>query len=136
MTDQSWNAQLRAQLEWHWTEQVRKRLDGLTDDEYFWEPVPGCWSVRPRGTGTAPIQGGAGAMVIDFAFPPPDPAPFTTIAWRLGHVIAGVLAMRSAWHFGRTSVDYDSFDYAATASEALAQLDAEVATWLAGVVPR
>jgi hypothetical protein len=133
MTDQSWNAQLRAQLEWHWTEQVRKRLDGLTDDEYFWEPVPGCWSVRPRGTGTAPIQGGAGAMVIDFAFPPPDPAPFTTIAWRLGHVIAGVLAMRSAWHFGRTSVDYDSFDYAATASEALAQLDTEVATWLAGV---
>jgi hypothetical protein len=107
MTDQSWNAQLRAQLEWHWTEQVRKRLDGLTDDEYLWEPVPGCWSVRPRGTGTAPIQGGAGAMVIDFAFPSPDPAPFTTIAWRLGHVIAGVLAMRSAWHFGRTPVDYD-----------------------------
>ncbi|MEU7558352.1 DinB family protein [Streptomyces eurythermus] len=21
----------------------------MTDDEYFWEPVPGCWSVRRRG---------------------------------------------------------------------------------------
>ena len=26
----------------------RRRLDGLTDDEYFWEPAPGCWSVRRR----------------------------------------------------------------------------------------
>ncbi len=22
------------------------RLSGLTDDEYFWEPVAGCWSLR------------------------------------------------------------------------------------------
>jgi len=26
---------------------IRPRLDGLTDEEFFWEPVPGCWSVRP-----------------------------------------------------------------------------------------
>ena len=133
MTDLSLNALLRAQLEWHWTEQVRKRLDGLTDDEYFWEPVPGCWSVRPRGTGTAPVQAGAGALTIDFAMPEPDPPPFTTIAWRLGHVTAGVLAMRSAAHFGRAPTDYFSWEYAPTAAEALAQLDAEIATWLAGV---
>jgi hypothetical protein len=133
MTDQTWNALLRDQLTWHWTHQLRDRLDGLTDDEYFWEPVPDCWSVRPRGTGTAPVQAGSGAMTIDFAWPVPDPPPFTTIAWRLGHVIVGVLAMRNASHFGRAPIDYESFEYAPTAAAALAQLDAEYATWLAGV---
>ncbi len=131
MTDQDWNPLLREQITWHWDNQLRARLDGLTDDEYFWEPVPGSWNVRPRGTGTAPVQGGTGAVTIDFAFPPPDPPPFTTISWRLGHVIVGVLAMRNAGHFGRAPVDYQSFEYAATAAEALAQLDAEYATWLA-----
>lgn len=72
-------------------------------------------------------------MTIDFAMPEPDPSPFTTIAWRLGHVIVGVLAVRSAAHFGRAPTGYQSFEYAATAAEALAQLDAEYAMWLAGV---
>ncbi|MFJ6789307.1 DinB family protein [Streptomyces angustmyceticus] len=133
MTDQNWNPLLRDQLAWHWTHQLRPRLDGLTDAEYFWEPVPDCWNVRPRGTGSAPVRAGSGAMTIDFAMPEPDPAPFTTIAWRLGHVIVGVLAMRNAAHFGRTPTDYQSFAYAGTADAALAQLDAEYATWLAGV---
>ncbi|SFC13318.1 DinB family protein [Streptomyces aidingensis] len=132
-TGQTWNPMLRDQFDWHWTHQVRDRLAGLTDDEYFWEPAPGCWNVRPRGTGTAPVQGGSGAMTIDFAMPEPDPAPFTTIAWRLGHVIVGVLAVRNAAHFGRAPTDYQSFSYAPTAAEALAQLDAEYAGWRAGV---
>lgn len=131
MTD--WNSLLREQLSWHWTNQLRVRLGGLTDDEYFWEPAPGCWNVHPRGTSAAPVQAGSGAMTIDFAMPQPDPAPFTTIAWRLGHVIVGVLAVRNAAHFGRAPTDYQSFEYAATADEALAQLDAEYARWLTGV---
>ncbi|MCP2259227.1 DinB superfamily protein [Streptoalloteichus tenebrarius] len=133
MSDQPWNPLLRDQIAWHWTHQLRDRLDGLTDDEYFWEPVAGCWSVRPRGTGTAPVRVGSGAMTIDFAMPQPDPPPFTTIAWRLGHVIVGVLAARNAAHFGRAPTDYQSFEYAETAGDALAQLDAEYATWMAGV---
>ncbi|HZB33129.1 MAG TPA: DinB family protein [Streptosporangiaceae bacterium] len=133
MSDLIWNPMLRDQLVWHWTDHLRDRLDGLTDAEYFWEPVPGCWSVRPRGTSAAPVQAGSGAMTIDFAMPEPDPPPLTTIAWRLGHVIVGVLAMRNAAHFGRAPTDYQSFEYAPTAATALAQLDAEYATWLAGV---
>lgn len=129
----TWNAVLLDQLTWHWDNQIRARLGGLSDDEYFWEPAPGAWNVRPRGTSTAPVQGGSGAMTIDFAVPPPEPEPVTTIAWRLGHVIVGVLAMRNASHFGRAATDYVSFEYAETAGEALAQLDAEYATWLAGV---
>ena len=131
-TDQLWNPLLREQITAHWDSQLRGRLDGLTDDEYFWEPTPG-WSVRPRGTGSAPVQGGSGAVTIDFAMPEPDPPPFTSIAWRLGHVIVGVLAVRNAAHFGRPPTDYFSFEYAGTAAAALSQLDAEYSRWIAGV---
>lgn len=133
MPGQPWNPRLRDQLEWHWDHQLRARLEGLSDEEYLWEPVPDCWSLRPRGASTAPIQAGAGDLVIEFAYPEPVPAPVTTIAWRLGHVVVGVLAARNAAHFGRDPVDYDSFPYAATGAEALAQLDTEYAAWLAGV---
>lgn len=133
MTDRSWTTRLLDQIDDHWTKQLRPRLDGLSDEEYFWEPVPGCWSVRARGTSSAPVQGGAGAFTVDFAFPEPDPAPVTTIAWRLAHVIVGILAMRSAGHFGREATDYLSFEYAGTAAGALRQLDEEYARWVDGV---
>lgn len=128
-----WTATLAEQLDWHWSNQLRPRLDGLSDEEYLWEPVPGCWNVRPRGTGTAPIQGGGGAMTIDFAFPPPEPAPVTTIAWRIGHVVVGCLGARTHSHFGGADYDYMTHDYPATAAAALAQLDETYAGWMAGV---
>ena len=113
-------AQLADQLDFHWSRQLRGRLDGLTDAEYFWEPVPGCWTVRRDAT-------------VDFEFPPPDPAPFTTIAWRMAHVIVGVLAMRNHSHFGGPPADYQSWPYATDATTALAQLDDAYAQWIAGV---
>ncbi len=72
-------------------------------------------------------------MTVGFAYPAPEPEPFTTIAWRLAHVIVGGLAMRNATYFGRTPTDCLSFDYSPTAAGALAQLDSEYATWQAGV---
>jgi hypothetical protein len=129
----AWNPLLRDQLEWHWEHQLRSRLAGLTDEEYFWEPVAGAWSVRPRGTATTPMAAGAGELVIDWLVPEPTPAPFTTIAWRLGHVIVGVLGMRNAAHFGRAPVDYATATYSGTAAGALAQLDHELQWWLDGV---
>jgi len=132
-TDLSWNTLLLDQLEQHWSRQLRPRLAGLTDDEYFWEPAPGSWSVRPRGTGSAPVQAGSGDFTIDFAIPEPEPAPVTTIAWRLGHVVVGVLGARNAAHFGGPLVDYESFAYAGTADGALAQLDQAHAQWVRGV---
>jgi DinB superfamily len=128
-----WNLQLAEQLDWHWREQLRPRLDGLTDAEYRWEPVPGAWNVRPRGTGTAPIGVGAGEFTLDFALPAPVPPPVTTIAWRLGHLIVGVLGMRVAAHFGGPPFDYDTHRYPGDATTALAQLDAAYAAWMAGV---
>jgi hypothetical protein len=128
-----WNLQLREQLDFHWRRQLRPGLDGLTDDEYFWEPAPGAWSVRPRGTSTAAMAAGAGDFTIDWEYPEPSPPPVTTIAWRLGHVIVGVLGARVASHFGGPPTDYLNFTYAGTAAEALAQLDDACAAWLTGV---
>lgn len=131
--DLDWNERLTEQIDFHWVNQLRPRLEGLSDEEYFWEPVPDCWNVRPRGTSQAPVQAGTGDFTIDFAFPAPTPPPVTTIAWRLGHIIVGVLAMRNAGHFGRDAVDYTTFEYAGTAAGALAQLDEEYDRWLSGV---
>ncbi len=128
-----WNHQLLDQLDWHWQRHVRPRLDSLTDEEYFWEPVPDCWNIRPRDASTAPFQAGSGAFTIDFAVPEPDPPPVTTIAWRLGHIIVGVLGMRAGNHFGARSIDYQTFDYAGSAAAALCQLDAVYAAWTDGV---
>lgn len=127
-----WAHELSEQADWHWRNQLRARLDGLTDDECFWEPAPG-WNVRRRGTPGAAIQAGGGDFVIDFEAPEPVPAPVTTIAWRLGHVIVGVLAARTHSHFGGAPADYFTWEYAGTADEALHQLDAAYAEWIAGV---
>src|SRR5689334_10942147 len=53
---------LAEQLDWYWCQNLRPRLDGLTDEEYFWEPVRGCWSIRPHGTSAAPMSAGSGKM--------------------------------------------------------------------------
>lgn len=133
MSTLDWNHEVHDQLDWLWREHLRPRFDGLTDAEYFWEPVPGCWSVRPRAESSAPMAMGAGELVIEFAVPEPTPAPVTTIAWRLGHIIVGVLAQRVHSHFGGPKADYDGFEYASTAKDALAQLDDAYAAWSAGV---
>lgn len=129
--DLIWTDQLADQLDWHWRHQLRPRLDGLTDDEYLWEPVPGCWSIRSR-VGDSDGHGGGG-HVADFVWPEPVPPPVTTIAWRLAHLIVGVFGARNASHFGGPARDYLTFDYAGTAAEALAQLDEAYVTWAGGV---
>ncbi|MGV0792914.1 DinB family protein [Mycolicibacterium sp. XJ1819] len=108
------------QLDWHWTHQLRARFDGLSDDEYFWCPVSDCWTLHRDGS-------------IDFAYPPPQPEPFTTIAWRLAHVIVGVLAMRNHSHFGAPAAGYDTWPYATDAASALDQLDEQYRRWIDGV---
>jgi len=57
---------------------TRARVAGLTDAEYLWEPAPGCWTIRPRPDGR---------WAADWPLPRPEPEPFTTIAWRLWHLI-------------------------------------------------
>lgn len=128
-----WTDTLAFQLSFHWEDQLRPRLEGLTDEEYFWEPVPNCWNVRARGTGTTSMQAGSGAMTIDFEFPQPEPAPVTTIAWRLGHIVVGVFGARNHSHFGGPPADYQGWEYATTAADALAQLDEGYQRWMTAI---
>ena len=130
-----WTAQLVDQIDRHWNDHLRPRLEGMTDDEYHFSPAPDerTWGVRPRGTGHAAVQGGSGDFTIEFAFPEPDPVPLTTIAWRIGHVVVGVLGARWHSHFGGPPHDYMTHDYAGDAAGGLAQLDTVYAGWMDGV---
>lgn len=130
--DIDWNAELLDQLEWHWEHQLRPRLDGLTDDEYFWQPVPGCWTLTRRAESTAPMPLGAGEFTMDYAPPPHDREPVTTIAWRLAHLIA-VFGPPTAAHFDRPRANSHIFDYSGTAEAALRQLDDGHDAWIRDV---
>ena len=128
-----WTARLLEQLTFHWDHQVRPGLEGLTDAEYLWEPAPGAWSIRPRPEARTAIFGGAGDLVAEFEFPEPVPAPVTTIAWRLGHVIVGVFGTRNASHFGGPPMDYFTVEWPPDARSAVAMLDEVYAGWVEGV---
>ena len=90
---------LVSQLEFYWDAHLRPRLDGLTDEEYFWEPVPDCWTVRPDGKG---------GFAYDGYQQHPTPAPFTTLAWRIVHT-ATAMSTRTSTFFTDTG-DADMFD--------------------------
>ena len=111
-------ALLIEQLAWM-RETVGSRLAGLTDEEFQWEPVPGCWTVRPRASAIAPIAGGTGDWAYDYAIPDPQPPPFTTIVWRLNH-IAGINDMYHEHVFGPATRDYDDVEVPHTAAQSIA----------------
>jgi DinB superfamily len=92
---------------------LRNRLVGLDDDEYFWEPVPGCWTIH---------RDDAGAWVADYAEPDPEPAPVTTIGWRLVH-IADCKLMYHEWAFGPAELTFPDLVAPATAAGAIARLE-------------
>jgi hypothetical protein len=92
---------------------LRRRLEGLTDEEYRWQPVPGCWTVHPDPSG---------AWVADYAEPDPDPPPFTTIAWRLVH-LADCKVMYHEWAFGPRELSFPDLAAPPTAAGALARLE-------------
>ena len=117
---------------------TRSRLAGLTDDEYFWEPVPGCVTIRRTGSGgwradsadrpaavLRPATGagsGAGAG---------DPA-FTTIAWRLWHLIETYGGQRNPQWLGvrRAPGGFEQDDPApGSAAQAIAVLERAHAFW-------
>jgi hypothetical protein len=91
-------------------------LAGLEDDEFFWEPVDGCWTVHRRDDDRGVTADGAGDWVIDYVLPEPDPAPVTTIAWRVIHM-AGDNEVYWDHAFGTGALTFD-LQIPGTASEA------------------
>jgi hypothetical protein len=110
-------------------EEVRSRtmarLEGLTDAEYFWEPVADCWTVRPDEDGRFRAD------------PIPDedpvPAPVTTIAWRMWHIGADCLRGYCAHFFGDKDTAADAMLWPATADEAVEALQVDFARFRTNV---
>ena len=120
-----WNAELLDQLDFTWNVHFLPRMEGLTDEEYLWEPVADCWSVRPQPDGT---------VTRDWSPEPSSPAPFTTIAWRMCHIGMEIFGMRASNHFGDGSLSVATFTaWPTTAESGLAFVNEHYQAWRAGV---
>lgn len=106
------------------------RLRGIEDAEYFWEPVAGCWSVRRRLAAVTKLANGRGEWVCDYDLPEPDPAPFTTIAWRLIHLALAHAGYADEAFGGGGDVPWDSYDIPSTARGGVAFYEEQVGRWL------
>jgi len=102
---------LAAAMDEAW-ESLCRWVEGLSDEEFFWEPVPGCWTVHPDDRGR---------WIADYATPDPDPPPFTTIAWRLIH-IATCKVMYHEHAFGPAKLTWDDLEIPHTVADAKAML--------------
>jgi hypothetical protein len=92
---------------------IRQRVEGLSDEEFFWQPVADCWTVHPDALGR---------WIGDYEEPDPVPAPFTTIAWRLTHVATCKL-MYHEYAFGPRAMTWDDIEIPHTFTEAIAMLE-------------
>ncbi|GGX80448.1 DinB family protein [Streptomyces fructofermentans] len=104
----------------------------MTDDEYLWEPVPDCWSVRRRTDGPgarATLLTGTGDWGRDAAsHPHPFPPPFTTIAWRLSH-LGEMLSLRADHTVGERRATREGHPVSGDAATAVAAFEADAAAW-------
>jgi len=103
----------------------------LTDAEYLWEPVAGCWSVRRRSDGpgerAVKLLGG-GDWGRDASPTSPYPPPFTTLAWRLDHLIE-TLVIRADYTSGTHAMTRPEYLASGSAREAIAALQRGAAAW-------
>jgi hypothetical protein len=109
-----------------------ERLQGLTDAEYFWEPTPGCWSIRRRSQVPPACAVGQGDWVMEDQHPAPTPAPITTLAWRLCHLVSGQM-MRCDYTFGTKSLIWNDIEFPGSADAALAFLERSHEAWYRGL---
>ncbi|MGW4563478.1 DinB family protein [Streptomyces sp. NPDC004561] len=111
---------------------ARTEVAAMTDDEYLWEPVTGCWSVRRRSDGPGPratLLAGAGSWGRDAAaYPHPWPPPVTTLAWRPSH-LTEMLTLRADHTAGSRSATRETHPVQGDAAGAVAAFEAGAAAW-------
>jgi hypothetical protein len=100
-------------------DRLSERLVGLDDDEYLWEPVDNCASVR---------RDEHGVWRLDDA-PPTSPSTVTTIAWRVCHLGGSVLSGFTAWLRDGSSPYVVAYDPPSGAKEATTFLANASAAW-------
>lgn len=102
---------------------IDKNLAGLTDEEYLWEPVADCWSVRRRGDIRSPDCWGRDAWVVEVSADGSVEPAITTIAWRLMHAYDCTADFASR-AFGGPGHDWNDIEVAADATTAVAMMTA------------
>lgn len=108
------------------TEQLFNRLEGLTDEEFLWEPAPGAWTVRRTEDGrTRPTSESS------WWNPTPDVEPPRTLAWSMGHLGSGVL-VRADWLVGEHEL-LDVANWPIAAEEAIPFLRDGLGAWRSGL---
>src|SRR5712691_610699 len=95
-------------------DRLRSRLHGLSDEEFFWQPVPNSWTIY-RDPQTS-------RWTYHYAIPDPMPAPVTTIGWQLVHV-ALCKIMYHEWAFGAAKLTWPELDIPSTTDQTIALLE-------------
>lgn len=104
---------------------LQRRCRGLSDEELLWEPVSQAWNLVPDPTRP-------GGWTYPYEDDQPEPAPVTTLGWRLVHLIAdNEIYVENA--FGRDLRNFPDLEVHGTAPEVLADWRASrepVSEWL------
>ncbi len=100
-------------------------LADLTDQEYFWEPVPGCWGVRRREDVRSPDCWGCGEWAVETSVDGTTAPTMTTIGWRLMHAYDCTNDFTSR-AFGHGPLDWNAIEVPGTAAEAVALMSGAV----------
>lgn len=104
------------------------RLGGITAGEYLWRPAPGGWSVVAGADGEVHVEGDRQAD--------PDPAPVTTIAWRLWHIAVDALDNYASGLLGTTGARAAGTEWYLDPEPAIADANAAYACFRDGVAGR
>ncbi len=123
-------AMVRSQLAFSWFE-VTRRLAGLTQAEYEWEPGPNALRVVPREAARTPRAIGAGPWVAEWPAELDSPQP-RTIAWLVAH-LTEVFFERWEWTFGGRAARRDVLEYSGDVEVGVALLRRWADTWRDGV---
>jgi hypothetical protein len=127
MTDQATDRRLSPLLldgfDYVWA-RVRGRIEGLTQDEYLWQPTPDAWSVR---------EGDDGRWRVERVVPDPEPGAVTSIAWRLWHIGAECLAGYASNGLGEWPLQVTGREWYRDVGPALGALDTAWAAFRSGV---
>lgn len=124
--DDALPARLRPFLaQWDYiVEMLFGRLEGLTDEEYLWEPADEVWTVR--------LVDGRPTPDVEAWAPEPGPAPVRTLAWTIGHLGDGS-ATRADWLVGSHSLQDGDLVWPMRANEGVAFARAGLDAWRNGL---
>lgn len=106
---------LNAQLQTSWF-MLWAGLEGLSDEEYLWEPAPGSWTVRVHPDARWKRDGGDAPVV-------------PTIAWRMC-TLAGTQVLRYDWTFGEHRLQWHDIELPGSAAGGLAFLERASVAWI------